>query len=202
MKYKICFLSAILAALMAGPVLPARAGSVSGNGAAVVPPSGFIHYCVKHSDECLVSGQDAARVELTTARQAELREVQAQIKAAIEHREDLSHLWEYARDGHGDCNTFALTKRRALIARGWPEETLLLAAVYTEHNEGHLVLVARTSQGDLVLDNRLPRIVEWTVLPYRWVSMQSQTSPARWLRVTGKSVTTADSGQNTAVALR
>jgi predicted transglutaminase-like cysteine proteinase len=202
MKYKISFLSAILAVLMAGPVLPARAGSAIGTGAAVVPPSGFIHFCVKHSDECLVSGQDAARMELTAARQAELREVQARINAAIEPREDPSHLWEYARDGHGDCNTFALTKRRALIAMGWPEETLLLAAVYTEHNEGHLVLVARTSEGDLVLDNRLPRIVEWTVLPYRWVSMQSQASPARWLRVTGKSVATADSGQNAAVALR
>ena len=202
MKYKIALLSAILVALIAGPIFPARAGSVIATGAAVVPPSGFIHFCVKHSEECLVSGQDAARMELTAARQAELREVQVRINATIEPREDPSHLWEYARDGHGDCNTFALTKRRALIALGWPEETLLLAAVYTEHNEGHLVLVARTSQGDLVLDNRLPRIVDWTVLPYRWVSMQSQASPARWLRVTGKSVATADSGQNTAVALR
>jgi len=60
----------------------------------------------------------------------------------------------------------------------------------------------RTSEGDLVLDNRLPRIVEWTALPYRWVSMQSQASPARWVRVTGESVTTADSGQSAAVALR
>jgi predicted transglutaminase-like cysteine proteinase len=202
MKYKIVFFSSILAALIACPVLPARAGSAIATGAAVVPPSGFIHFCVKHSDECLVSGHDTARMELTAARQAELREVQARINEAIEPREDPSHLWEYARDGHGDCNTFALTKRRALIALGWPEETLLLAAVYTERNEGHLVLVARTSQGDLVLDNRLPRIVEWTVLPYRWVSMQSQASPARWLRVTGESVATADSGQNTAVALR
>jgi predicted transglutaminase-like cysteine proteinase len=202
MKYKIGFLSAILAALVAGPILPARAGSVIDTGAPVVPPSGFIHFCVKHSDECLVSSQGAVRMELTPARQAELREVQARINAAIEPREDPRHLWEYARDGQGDCNTFALTKRRALIALGWPEETLLLAAVYTEHNEGHLVLVARTSQGDLVLDNRLPRIVEWTVLPYRWVSMQSQASPARWLRVTGKSVATADSGENAAVTLR
>jgi predicted transglutaminase-like cysteine proteinase len=202
MKYKIAILSAILAALVAGPVLPACAGSTIATGAPVVPPSGFIHFCVKHSDECLVSGQDAARMELTAARQGELREVQARINAAIEPRENPSHLWEYARAGHGDCNTFALTKRRALIALGWPEETLLLAAVYTEHNEGHLVLVARTSQGDLVLDNRLPRIAEWSVLPYRWVSMQSQMSPARWLRVTGNSITTADSTQNAAVTLR
>ena len=202
MKYKIVLFSTILSVLVAAPILPARAGSVIATGAPVVPPSGFIHFCVKHSEECLVSGQDAARMELTAERQAELREVQAQINAAIEPRQDPNHLWDYARDGHGDCNTFALTKRRALIALGRPEETLLLAAVYTEHNEGHLVLVARTSQGDLVLDNRLPRIVEWTVLPYRWVSMQSQASPARWLRVTANSVATADSGQDTAVALR
>ncbi|HEV2548585.1 MAG TPA: transglutaminase-like cysteine peptidase [Stellaceae bacterium] len=202
MKYKIAFLSAILTGLVASPSLPAHAGGVIATGAAVVPPSGFIHFCIKHSEECLVSGQAAVRMELTPVRQGELREVQARINAAIEPREDPRHLWEYARDGRGDCNTFALTKRRALIALGWPEETLLLAAVYTEHNEGHLVLVARTSQGDLVLDNRLPRIVEWTVLPYRWVSMQSQTSPARWVRVTSESVATADSGQNAAVTLR
>ena len=201
MKYNLTFAAALLG-LLAASTLPARAGSAIATGPAVVPPSGFIHFCVKHAEECLLNGQDATRIELTTARQAELRDVQARVNGAIEPRENATHVWEYARDGRGDCNTFALTKRRALIALGWPEETLLLAAVYTEHNEGHLVLVARTSQGDLVLDNRLPRIVEWTVLPYRWVSMQSQASPARWVRVTGEAVTTADSGQSAAVALR
>ena len=201
MKYKFAFAAALLISAAAAP-FPVRAGSLIATGPAVVPPSGFIHFCVKHADECLVNGHDATRIELTAARQAELRGVQARINSAIEAREEPTHVWEYAHDGHGDCNTFALTKRRALIALGWPEETLLLAAVYTERNEGHLVLVARTSQGDLVLDNRVPRIVEWSVLPYRWVSMQSQMSPARWVRVTGESVTTADSGQNPAIALR
>ena len=202
MKYKMAFGAALLGASLAATAMPACAGTAIATGAPVVPPSGFIHFCVKHSDECLVNGHDAARVELTPARQAELRDVQARVNAAIEPREDPTHVWEYARDGHGDCNTFALTKRRTLIALGWPEETLLLAAVYTERNEGHLVLVARTSQGDLVLDNRLPRIVEWSVLPYRWVSMQSQMSPARWVRVTGEGVAIADSGQTPIFAFR
>jgi predicted transglutaminase-like cysteine proteinase len=201
LKYNLAF-AAVLLGSLATSSLPARAGSAIATGPAVVPPSGFIHFCVKHAEECLMNGRDAARIELTTTRQAELRDVQARVNGAIEPREDPAHVWEYARNGHGDCNTYALTKRRALIALGWPEETLLLAAVYTEHNEGHLVLVVRTSQGDLVLDNRLPRIVEWTVLPYRWVSMQSQASPARWVRVTGESITTADSGQSASVTLR
>ena len=201
MKYNFALGAALLALLAASP-LPANAGSAIATGPAVVPPSGFIHFCVKHAEECLLNGHDATRIELTAARQAELKDVQTRVNSAIEPREDPTHAWEYAREGQGDCNTFALTKRRALIALGWPEETLLLAAVYTERNEGHLVLVVRTSEGDLVLDNRLPRIVEWTALPYRWVSMQSQASPARWVRVTGESVTTADSGQSAAVALR
>jgi predicted transglutaminase-like cysteine proteinase len=201
MKYNFALGAALLALLAASP-LPANAGSAIATGPAVVPPSGFIHFCVKHAEECLLNGHDATRIELTAARQAELKDVQTRVNGAIEPREDPTHAWEYAREGQGDCNTFALTKRRALIALGWPEETLLLAAVYTERNEGHLVLVVRTSEGDLVLDNRLPRIVEWTALPYRWVSMQSQASPARWVRVTGESVTTADSGQSAAVALR
>jgi len=160
-------------------------------GSAVVPPSGFIGFCVKYSQECLVSGQDATVRELTSARRAELEAVQAKVNAEIRPQEEPTHVWEYARTGTGDCNTFALTKRRALIAMGWPEETLLLAAAYTEQGEGHLVLVARTSQGDLILDNRLKPVVDWTVLPYRWVSMQSQKSPARWLQIVSRRIADA-----------
>src|SRR5689334_6470430 len=121
MKYKIALFSATITTLIAGTFLPAQAGSLIATGTPIVPPSGFIHFCVEHSDECLASGQGVVRMELTAARQAELGEIQALVNAAIEPREDPSHLWEYARDGHGDCNTFALTKRRALIALGWPE---------------------------------------------------------------------------------
>jgi predicted transglutaminase-like cysteine proteinase len=190
-KYKLRAAVILLGICTGLPPSPATAGTTIATGAAVVPPSGFIHFCVKHADECLVSGRGTAAVELTAARRAELDAVQSRTNAEIEPREDPRHVWEYADAGRGDCNTFALTKRRALVALGWPEETLLLAAVYTEQDEGHLILVVRTDQGDLVLDNRLPSVVDWHRLPYRWVSMQSQASPARWLRVVGPTVATA-----------
>jgi predicted transglutaminase-like cysteine proteinase len=166
----------------------AGAGTTMKTAEAVVPPMGFIGFCVKHSSECLTNASDTHPMALTAERRAELDRVQADINWQIKPREDPSHAWHYAEDGYGDCNTYALTKRKALIAMGWPEDTLLLAAVYDELGEGHLVLVARTSEGDLVLDNRLPPVVAWEALPYRWVAMQSQQSPARWVKVVDQRV--------------
>jgi len=118
--------------------------------------------------------------------------VQAAINAAIVPRDDPAHRWDYPTDGTGDCNRYALAKRRELIARGWPRETVLLATAITETGEGHLVLVARTVRGDLVLDNRLTPVADWSVLPYRWVSIQSPQSPVPWLSVVNPPIATAD----------
>jgi len=164
-------------------ILPAAAGTRMATGGAVVPPSGFIRFCIAHSRECLVSAVKPAVVMLSKDRRAELDRVQSEVNRAIAPRENPSHVWDYAEAGYGDCNTFALTKRRALIALGWPEEALLLAAAYDEFGEGHLVLIARTSDGDLALDNRTAPVVAWSDLPYRWVQMQSPLSPARWVRI-------------------
>jgi predicted transglutaminase-like cysteine proteinase len=60
---------------------------------------------------------------------------------------------------------------------------VLLAAAMTETGEGHLVLVVSTGQGEFVLDNRQTDVVEWSRLPYRWLSRQSQVNPASWLSV-------------------
>lgn len=87
---------------------------------------------------------------------------------------------------YGDCNNYALEKRRELIALGWPRAALLLAAAVTETGEGHLVLVARTGEGDLVLDNRLASTVDWDRLPYRWASRQSEVSAALWVSITSQ----------------
>jgi len=180
----------LIGLLSLGPAA-AEAGTMIATGDAVVPPTGFIAFCVQHGQECLVNAANPAPVELTAARRAELDRVQADVNWQIKPREEPTHQWKYASDGYGDCNTYALTKRRTLIAMGWPEEDLLLAAVKDELGEGHLVLVARTTGGDLVLDNRLRPVIDWASLPYHWISMQSQKSAARWLRVTGQPVVVA-----------
>lgn len=188
MKFRSCAILLAFGILSLGHAPSAGAGTAMATGDAVIPPMGFIGFCVKHSKECLVTASDTQPIELTDARRAELDRVQADVNWQIKPRVDPTHAWDYANDGYGDCNTYALTKRQALIALGWPEDTLLLAAAYDELGEGHLVLVARTSKGDFVLDNRLPPVVAWDALPYRWVSMQSQQSPARWVKVVDQAV--------------
>jgi predicted transglutaminase-like cysteine proteinase len=80
----------------------------------------------------------------------------------------------------GACHDYAVTKRHALLARGWPSRSLLLAEVVLPSGEHHLVLVVRTDQGDLVLDNLTAGIRPWSQTPYMWVRIQSPSNPSLW----------------------
>jgi predicted transglutaminase-like cysteine proteinase len=182
---------ALLPFLGIAGALPAGAGTAMPLGRPVVPPAGFLSFCVRYLRECRPSEGPPAAVELTSETRRELDAVQAQINAAITPREDPAHAWDYAVAGFGDCNKFALGKRRGLIERGWPRQALSLATATTERGEEHLVLVVHTREGDLVLDNRLAPVVDWTVLPYRWISVQSAARPATWLSVLAPPIATA-----------
>jgi predicted transglutaminase-like cysteine proteinase len=176
-------------------ITPAAAWTQMPTGAPAIPPAGFLGFCARHLPECLGKPQGPATIELTDGTRQALEAVQTRINSAIIPREDPSHAWDYSTDGMGDCNKYALTKRRDLIAQGFPRSALLLATATTERGEGHLVLLVRTSRGDLVLDNRVPHVVDWTALPYRWVSIQSQDSPVRWVSVLSQPIATADASK-------
>ena len=178
-------LGALMGAFGGLVALSASAGVPMPTGPDVIPPAGFIGFCVKHLAECTGSSQNVAVMELTEERERQLDNVQADINREIEPTEDPAHSWDYPTNGQGDCNKFALEKRRELIELGWPREALLLTTAITERGEGHLVLVARTSQGDLVLDNRVASVMDWQRLPYRWVSRQSEKRPTEWVSIRG-----------------
>lgn len=73
---------------------------------------------------------------------------------------------------YGDCEDFALEKRRQLIAAGVPESSLSLAVAITARGEGHAVLMVSLKSGDWVLDNLTPWATPWADLNYRWVQRQ------------------------------
>ena len=64
-------------------------------------------------------------------------------------------------------------KKKMLIERGVPAQRLLLAVVFTPKKERHLVLVLRTSDADLVLDNLELKVLDWRKTGYRVVAMQN-----------------------------
>lgn len=73
---------------------------------------------------------------------------------------------------YGDCEDYALEKRRRLIAAGVPESALSMAVAVTARGETHAVLVVSFQSGDWVLDNLTPWATPWEDLNYRWVQRQ------------------------------
>jgi predicted transglutaminase-like cysteine proteinase len=82
----------------------------------------------------------------------------------------------------GDCEDFAILKKRELMRRGWPSSALLLT-VARSGGEGHTVLTVRTNDGDLVLDNRTFAIKDWSRTPYKYFARQSQSNGKNWERI-------------------
>lgn len=73
---------------------------------------------------------------------------------------------------YGDCEDYALEKRRQLIAAGVPETALSMAVAFTARGESHAVLMVSLESGDWVLDNLTPWATPWEDLNYRWVERQ------------------------------
>ncbi len=92
--------------------------------------------------------------------------------------------WEapvLTRGARGDCEDFALVKRRLLIEQGIPAAALSLAVVRTRYNEDHAVLVVATRQGDFVLDNLAFTVRPWQKTGYYWVSRQAPGDDLGWV---------------------
>ncbi|WP_233206766.1 transglutaminase-like cysteine peptidase [Caulobacter sp. FWC2] len=73
---------------------------------------------------------------------------------------------------YGDCEDYALEKRRQLIAAGVPEAALSMAVAFTARGESHAVLMVSLQSGDWVLDNLTPWATPWEDLNYHWVERQ------------------------------
>jgi predicted transglutaminase-like cysteine proteinase len=156
-------------------------------------PMAFTQFCLRYADQCkphrmLFRG---GPVRLTAERWDDLKAVNHNTNAAIvpeRNTEGLAGEKWLIHPASGDCNDYAVTKRADLLARGWPARALLLSEVVTSWGEHHLILVVRTSAGDLVLDNMTPQIRPWAQAPYQWVRIQTPKNPNYWASLAGRSV--------------
>lgn len=146
-------------------------------------PLAFVKFCMGHDRECEATLSANPDREFSLS---ELEAVNRRVNDAIAPRrkptDPLSTSWSL-EPSSGDCNDYAVTKRSRLIAAGWPSEKLRLAVVVTPAGQGHLVLVVRMPQGDMVLDNLSERVRPWQASGYDWVSMQSGENPRFWVAV-------------------
>ncbi|BBD99713.1 hypothetical protein SAMIE_1032140 [Sphingobium amiense] len=87
------------------------------------------------------------------------------------------------RNAAGDCEDLAIEKRMELVEAGFDPSRLAFAVVYKRNYGMHIVLIARTAKGDVVLDSLSPHVLRWDETKYSWLRIQSMDDPNRWHRV-------------------
>ena len=151
-------------------------------------PIGWIEFCASNAGECATSPSLPRDIVLTATAFNDLVAVNRYVNGAIKPMTDLDHWgtiekWSYPDDGYGDCEDYALFKRRLLIRAGWPREALLLTVVRDRRDEGHAVLTVKTDRGELVLDNQVEEVLPWHETGYRFIKRQSQRDPNVWVNL-------------------
>lgn len=183
--------AAVLAAVLALAAVPAQAldltnvAFVQVSAKATSIPVGHSEFCKSRPGECLANKRIVDAQPLDEARWAELQSINTYYNQTIVPVTDMElygveEFWTYP-NGYGDCEDFALIKRRDLINAGWPASTLLISIVREANGNGHAVLLVRTDRGDLVLDNQEGSIKLWSETPYQFIKRQSQANAGQWV---------------------
>ena len=118
----------------------------------------------------------------TSADLALLETVNRDVNRAISPVSDQDDRWS-PNAAAGDCEDYALAKRQRLIDLGWAPSQLLIAVANDPEQGAHAVLIARTDQGDLVLDNLTDEVLPWAETTLTFLSRQSENLPAMWVKL-------------------
>jgi predicted transglutaminase-like cysteine proteinase len=159
-------------------------------GGPVLAPMAHVRFCLRYQADCEVHGIDFRRrhIALTPKRWNELNKINREVNhdiAPVSSMDVTTEQWSISPPS-GNCHDYAVTKRHELLARGWASRSLLLSEVVVPSGEHHLVLVVRTRDVDLVLDNLNADIrpVGMTRYQYQWVRIESPYNPKFWSSVT------------------
>jgi predicted transglutaminase-like cysteine proteinase len=156
--------------------------------APALAPMAHTQFCLDYPADCRRSVVDFRRreIEMTIDTWNELNAVNWRVNRGIEPRaprgnllDDRWVIWPKT----GDCHDYAVTKRHELLKRGWPSRSLLLAEVVIGDGEHHLVLVVRTKDNDLVLDNLNYGIRPAALVSYKWLRIESTGDPRFWMNL-------------------
>ena len=155
--------------------------------APTVAPMAFVRFCLKYPGDCNIdrTALPLPPVSLTAARMAELIAVNREVNRTIAPQANNDVMLEewLVSPRKGDCNDYAVTKRHELLARGWPSQSLLLTEVVTSSAKHHLVLIVRTREEDLILDNLNRDLRLLSQVHYKFVRAQQEKNPNFWAMV-------------------
>ena len=147
---------------------------------AVMTPPGMRAFCRTYAEQCLAN--DAAEVSADAELTELLQAVNDRVNRAIRPVPDgVNDRWTLG-GSTGDCEDYVLAKRAQLHAAGLPLGALRIAIVKTRRGITHAVLIVKTDNGDLVLDNLGRAVRPVAAMPYR-MRYISSADPMHWTAV-------------------
>lgn len=158
---------------------------MASEGDAGVTPAGYMSFCLRMPDQCETKPGAPLSIAMTPAVWQTLDTINRNVNNAMWPEDDMRHYgraeyWTIPTDGYGDCEDYALTKRKALADAGLSAAALRIAVVIAPDQGRHAVLTVVTDQGDYVLDNLRDNIVAWDQSNYVWIERQDPTKALAW----------------------
>jgi predicted transglutaminase-like cysteine proteinase len=160
-------------------------------------PYAWNDLCRRTPAECRVDLREAEVVEMTPKLWKTILAVNTRVNREIEAITDEDHWgvvdrWDLPTDGKGDCEDFALLKRKRLAEAGVPRRAMVMTVVIDEENAGHAVMMIRTDRGDFILDNKRNAVLPWSQTGYVYVKRESQIRTG-WTSLGGAQTSTVAS---------
>lgn len=147
-------------------------------------PIGYYRYCQRYQTDCMEK-PDSKTVRLTRNRWAELvainNEVNSKIKPMTDQQIFGVEEWWVVPERVGDCEDYALLKRKRLLEIGYPLGSLLMTVGRDADGGGHAVLTVVTDRGDYILDNVEQKVLLWQDTEIRYLKRQSRKNPNVWV---------------------
>jgi predicted transglutaminase-like cysteine proteinase len=147
-------------------------------------PGPYLEFCEKNDGACTLTGP--AIVDWSPELHERLRDTNARVNGSVAFVPDrensgLDEVWEFPRDGKGDCEDFALEKRRQLVAAGLPSASLTCAIAFHQVQLfPHAVLLVETTAGTFVLDHLYDEVLCWDAVPYFYAAREGPDG--QWIR--------------------
>jgi len=179
-----------IASMLAGLFMASNADAASRFmqvGAITSQPIGHYEFCLTHRDECSVKSANTVAPRVTEFGWNVVRQINSKVNHDIMPMTDMEifgreEVWAYPKDV-GDCEDFALLKRKMLIQAGFSPADVLMTVVRKQDGEGHAVLTLRTADGDYILDNLDSNVKLWSQTPYRYLKRQASFNTGRWVTI-------------------
>lgn len=173
----------VLAASTGAAAAPKPAGTHLVAVKPIAAPRGSGDLCGRYGWACArpAAGTRVAAGQALVLARAVNASVNANVREVSDRRQyGREDVWALPTAMGGDCEDFALAKKKKLIEAGLPPGSLLIATVLDRRRNPHAVLVLRTGAGDYVLDNLTSRILPWQKTGYSFLRMQNPAAPRLW----------------------